>query len=106
MIRVDRKVRRDRKAIRVRRSRRGPLVRKAIRGRRVRKARRAIRAGSRGPPGPQGAPGEVTAQQLGNTIAGTSANTNAVATLDTPFADPDLEAIRQKLNELPLAARR
>ena len=43
-------------------------------------------------------------------IAGTSANTNGVGTLDDPFSDPpvtaDLEAIRAKLNELITAARR
>lgn len=37
-------------------------------------------------------------------VAGTSSNTNAVATLDTPFADPDMEAMRQTMNELILAA--
>ena len=44
--------------------------------------------------------------QLETAIAGSSANTNAVATLETPFADPDLETLRLKLNELLLAARR
>jgi hypothetical protein len=29
-----------------------------------------------------------------------------VTTLDDPFADPDLEALRQKVNEMILAARR
>ncbi len=48
----------------------------------------------------------MTAAQLNSAIGGTSNNTNAVATLDTPFADPDLEALRQKLNEFLLAARR
>jgi hypothetical protein len=48
----------------------------------------------------------VTAAQLNSAISGTSNNTNGVATLDTPFADPDLEALRQKLNEFLLAARR
>ena len=38
--------------------------------------------------------------------AGSSNNTNAVATLDTPFADPDTEALRQKFNEMLLAQRR
>jgi hypothetical protein len=33
-------------------------------------------------------------------------NTNAVATLDTPFADPDMETMRQKMNEMLLAMRR
>jgi hypothetical protein len=48
----------------------------------------------------------VTVAQLNSAISGTSSNTNAVATPDTPFADPDLEALRQKLNEFLLAARR
>ena len=38
--------------------------------------------------------------------AASSNNTNAVATLDTPFADPDTEALRQKMNETLLAMRR
>ena len=63
--------------------------------------------GQQGPPGP---PGEVTESALAGAIAGTSANTNAVATLDTAFSDPpalaDLEAIRAKLNELIMALRR
>jgi hypothetical protein len=56
--------------------------------------------GSPGPEGPQGQPGEVSNQQLTDAIAGTSANTNAVQTLNTTFADPDVESLRQKLNEL------
>lgn len=62
--------------------------------------------GPAGADGPQGPPGEVTNAQLSTAIAGTSNNTNAVATLDTPFADPDAESLRQKLNEFLLAARR
>ena len=62
--------------------------------------------GEQGPTGPQGAPGEVSTAQLDGAIAGTSSNTNGVGTLDTPFADPDAEALRLKLNELLLAARR
>jgi hypothetical protein len=57
-----------------------------------------------GAPGEPGPPGEVTTAQLDGAIAGTSANTNGVATLDDP--DPDPETLRQKLNELILAARR
>ena len=54
-----------------------------------------------GSPGPRCCP---AAQPL-------SANTNAVATLDTPFAnDPptlaDIEVLRAKVNELILALRR
>jgi hypothetical protein len=60
--------------------------------------------------GAQGAPGEVTnaamASAIATAIAGTSNTTNAVATLDTAFADPDSEALRQKINELVLALRR
>jgi hypothetical protein len=66
--------------------------------------------GSTGPEGPAGAPGEVTAAQLADAVAGTAANTNAVATLDIAFSDPptlaDLEALRAKLNELIVAQRR
>jgi len=61
--------------------------------------------------GPQGPPGEVTNAQLSSAIAGTSNLSNAVATLDTPFAnDPptlaDLEVMRAKMNELIIALRR
>ena len=71
--------------------------------------------GAQGPTGSQGPAGEVTAQQLGDglaaAIAATSANTNAVPTLDAPFSnDPptvaDLEVLRGKLNEMLLAMRR
>ncbi len=62
--------------------------------------------GPQGADGPQGPPGEVTNAALASAIAGTSANTNAVSTLDTPFADPDMEALRQKLNEMILNGRR
>ena len=48
----------------------------------------------------------MTTGQLNSAISGTSNNTNAVATLDTPFVDPDSEALRQKVNEFLLAARR
>ncbi len=48
----------------------------------------------------------MTNVQLTTAINGTSSNSNAVATLATPFADPDAEAMRQKLNEFLLAARR
>lgn len=66
--------------------------------------------GMDGAPGQQGPPGEVSQVQLDSAIAtaisGTSANTNAIATLDTPFADPDMDTLRQKLNELILNGRR
>jgi hypothetical protein len=67
---------------------------------------------------PQGFPGEVTQAQLSNDLANTSNfciqqslnqssnNSNAITTLDTPFVDPDVEAVRQKLNELILGLRR
>ena len=67
-----------------------------------------------GADGIQGAPGEVSASQLNDAIAAalvsaaanSSANTNAVATLDTPFADPASGALRQKMNEMILTQRR
>ena len=58
---------------------------------------------------PQGFPGqngEVLASQLAAEIAMTSSNSNAVGTLDSPFGDPDMEALRQKMNDLILALRR
>jgi hypothetical protein len=60
----------------------------------------------RGTNGSDGAPGEVSNADLASAINGTSANTNSVSTLDSSFADPDLEALRLKLNELILAGRR
>jgi hypothetical protein len=62
--------------------------------------------GEQGGMGIQGPPGEVTNAALAAAISGTSSNTNAVTTLDTPFADPDTETIRQKLNEVILNGRR
>ena len=79
--------------------------------------------GTNGSDGAQGPPGEVTAQQLADAItaalaaaasaaaSNSSANTNGVATLDTPFAtDPptlgDMETLRAKMNELIAALRR
>lgn len=67
--------------------------------------------GPQGPEGPQGVPGEVTNTALANAIAGTSANTNAAATLDRPFTnDPptlaDIGVMRAKINEMLLAMRR
>lgn len=66
----------------------------------------SIPRGYDGSSGADGAPGEVSQQQLDDAINGTSANTNAVSTLDTPFADPDIEALREKVNELILNGRR
>ena len=56
-------------------------------------------------------PGEATNAQLASAISGTSSNTNAVGTMDTPFTnDPptlaDMELLRAKFNEMILAARR
>ena len=62
--------------------------------------------GAQGPPGPAGPPGEVTQSDLSNAIQTTSNNSNAVATLDTPFADPDAETLRQAFNALLLGLRR
>jgi hypothetical protein len=66
--------------------------------------------GPQGPQGPQGQPGEVSLTDLNNgllnTLSQTSANTNAVATLDFPFADPDVEVLRQAYNSLVTALRR
>jgi len=73
-----------------------------------------IPQGSDGATGATGSPGEVTQVDLDNglasTLAQTSANTNAVDTLDTAPSDPptlaDYEALRAKLNELILNGRR
>jgi hypothetical protein len=62
--------------------------------------------GNDGSNGSDGAPGEVTSVQLSSAISGTSNNTNGVSTLDSGFADADLEALRQKLNEMILNGRR
>jgi hypothetical protein len=62
--------------------------------------------GSNGSDGSQGPPGDISQAQLDSAISGTSANTNSVGTLDTGFADPDMEALRQKLNEMILNGRR
>jgi hypothetical protein len=66
--------------------------------------------GTQGGQGIQGPPGEVTNAAMdgamATAIAGTSNNTNGVATLETAFADPDSEALRLKINELILAQRR
>jgi hypothetical protein len=67
--------------------------------------------GLTGMQGPQGPPGEVTNAALAAAIAGTSASTNAVATMDIPFTNnpatlADMELLRSKINELILAQRR
>jgi hypothetical protein len=48
----------------------------------------------------------VSQQQLDDAINGTSANTNSLSTLDNAFADPDMEALRQKVNEMIMNGRR
>jgi len=66
--------------------------------------------GAQGEAGSQGQPGEVTTADLNAALQMTlnqSSNvSNAVPKLDTPFGDPDMEALRQKMNELILALRR
>ena len=65
-----------------------------------------IPRGNDGSNGNDGAPGEVSQAQLDSAINGTSNNTNSVSTLDSGFADADMEALRQKLNEIILNGRR
>ncbi len=48
----------------------------------------------------------MTTAALTAAINGTSSNSNAVATLDTPFVNPDDEALRAAYNTLVLALRR
>ena len=66
--------------------------------------------GPPGPEGPQGVPGEVTLQQLTDAIATTSANSNAVTTLDFIPSDPpsqmEMQQVIDKVNELINALRR
>ena len=66
--------------------------------------------GPTGPQGPQGPPGEVTQTDLNNGLLNTlrqcSNISNGVSTLDTPYADPAAEELRNKLNELINALRR
>ena len=69
-----------------------------------------IPQGATGDTGATGVPGEVTNADLQNAVTtltnDSSSNTNAVDTLDTPFGDSEAEALRVKLNEFILAARR
>ena len=67
---------------------------------------------------PQGLTGEVSQSQLSNDLVNcqnaavntamglSSANSNGVQTLDSPMADPEAEALRQKFNELVNVLRR
>lgn len=63
-----------------------------------------------GADGSPGAPGEVTNAGLASAIAGTSANSNTVSTLNLTASDPpsqsEVQAIAAKLDELILALRR
>ena len=65
-----------------------------------------IPRGNDGMNGSDGAPGEVSQAQLDSAINGTSNNTNSISTLDSGFADADMEALRQKMNEIILNGRR
>ncbi|MFZ4592858.1 MAG: hypothetical protein ACOYOF_01285 [Verrucomicrobiaceae bacterium] len=60
----------------------------------------------RGSDASQGPPSEISQAQLNSAISGTSNNTNGVGTLDSSFAGPDVEALRQKLNGMILNGRR
>ncbi|MBI3881040.1 MAG: hypothetical protein HY301_13395, partial [Verrucomicrobia bacterium] len=64
----------------------------------------------RGHDGAPGAPGEVSNADLAAAIAGTSSNTNAVATLGLVASDPatqsEVQAIADKVDEFLTAARR
>ena len=66
--------------------------------------------GQDGAQGIQGAPGEVTNAALATAIAGTSGNSNGVATLGLVVSDPptqaEVQAVANKLDELILALRR
>lgn len=63
-----------------------------------------------GADGVAGPPGEVTNADLTSAIAGTSANTNAVNTLNLTASDPpsqsEVQAIATKVDELIMALRR
>ena len=67
-----------------------------------------------GPPGTQGAAGEVTAQQLADSLATTaansSANSNGVSALSLIVSDPptraEVQAVADKLDVLMAALRR
>jgi len=65
-----------------------------------------IASGPEGQQGPQGNPGEVSYGDLNNAINSTAQNPSSISTLDMPMNDPDMETLRQKLNELISALRR
>ncbi len=66
--------------------------------------------GIQGDQGPQGPPGEVTSAALASAIIGTSANSNAVATLNLVVNDPptqtEMQQVVNTLDELIVALRR
>ena len=66
--------------------------------------------GQPGEPGAPGVPGEVTLQQLTDAIDGTSASSNAVATLGMTVSDPptqgEVQQLADKMDELITALRR
>ncbi|MEQ1862972.1 MAG: hypothetical protein ABMA13_23875 [Chthoniobacteraceae bacterium] len=63
-------------------------------------------SGSDGAQGPPGAQGEVSLSALNDAIAGTSANSNDIPTLDSPFPEPAAEELRLAYNALVLKLRR
>lgn len=69
-----------------------------------------IPQGNDGATGATGQPGEVSLTDLNNaqlsTLSQCSNNSNGVSTIDTAMADPDMETLRQKLDELINALRR
>lgn len=70
----------------------------------------AGRDGTDGAPGPQGPQGEVSAGDLNNALATTSANSNGVALIAAAPNDPptaaDWQVLADKMNELIVALRR
>lgn len=56
--------------------------------------------GPEGTAGSNGGPGEVTFASLNEALAGTARNPVGLTTLDTAFADPDAESLRQAYNLL------
>ncbi|MCX6900625.1 MAG: hypothetical protein NT105_18245 [Verrucomicrobia bacterium] len=71
-------------------------------------------AGPAGETGPAGPPGEVTTQQMNDTISGaingTPRNVDSIGTLDIGISDPptqgEVQAILDKLNALILGLKR
>lgn len=56
--------------------------------------------GPAGPEGPQGEPGEVTTLQLSDAIGGTANNVNGIGTFGDTHADPVVQGLIDKVNEL------